>query len=278
NVEKSFKKLNFSDYERPMGIQIVGNNIQELVQAAKMAESVQPDLIDINFGCPVKKVAMKGSGAGLLKDVPLMVRMTAAVVKSVQLPVTVKTRLGWDDTSKEIVVVAEKLQDVGIAAITIHGRTRAQMYKGTADWTLIGAVKNNPRMTIPVIGNGDIDSAQKAVDYYRRYGVDGIMIGRAAVGNPWIFRETKHFYATGTQLPPPSLNERIAVCYEHLLNAIVWKGEKIGIFEMRKHYSNYFKGIAGIKAYRKKLVEAVSLEAIEQHLLSMLDEKATDEK
>ncbi len=260
---KSRKKLDIFDYERPVGIQIFGGDEEALSLSAKIVEAVNPDLLDINFGCPVKKVALKGAGAGVLKDIDLMVRLTDAVVKSTKLPVTVKTRLGWDDQTKNIEEVAERLQDVGIKALAIHGRTRAQMYKGEADWSLIAKVKNNPRIHIPIFGNGDIDSPQKAVEYKNRYGVDGIMIGRAAIGYPWIFREIKHFISTGEILPSPTLSERIEVCKKHLSKSVEWKGPKVGIFEMRRHYTNYLKGLPGIKEYRGKLVTLMLPEEIE---------------
>lgn len=225
-------------------------------------------MLDINFGCPVKKVALRGAGAGVLKDIDLMVRLTDAVVKSTSLPVTVKTRLGWDDENRNIEEVAERLQDVGIKALAIHGRTRAQMYKGSADWDLIGKVKNNPRIKIPIFGNGDIDSPQKALEYKNRYGVDGIMIGRAAIGYPWIFDEIKHFLKTGEMLPPPSIEDRIQVCKKHLHKSFEWKGPIVGIFEMRRHYANYLKGLPGIKDYRLQLVTLKTVEEID----AILDE------
>jgi tRNA-dihydrouridine synthase B len=251
---KSRKKLDIFDYERPVGIQIFGGDEESLSLAAKIVEVTSPDLLDINFGCPVKKVAMKGAGAGVLKDIDLMVRLTDAVVKATSLPVTVKTRLGWDDNTKNIEEVAERLQDVGIKALAIHGRTRSQMYKGEADWTLIGKVKNNPRITIPVFGNGDIDSPEKAVEYKNRYGVDGIMIGRAAIGYPWIFNEIKHFIKTGEHLAAPTIEDRIAVCRKHLQKSVEWKGPVVGINEMRRHYANYLKGLPNIKEFRNQLV------------------------
>ena len=259
---KSKRKLDIFQYERPVGIQIFGGDEDSLAMAAKIVEATNPDLLDINFGCPVKKVACRGAGAGVLKDVPLMLRLTDAVVKSTSLPVTVKTRLGWDEDSKNIEEVAERLQDVGIKALAIHGRTRTQMYKGTADWTLIGKVKNNPRIKIPIFGNGDIDSPQKAVEYKNRYGVDGIMIGRAAIGYPWIFREIHHFVNTGETLPPPTISERVAVCKNHLTKSLEWKGPVVGINEMRRHYTNYLKGMPNIKEYRGKLVTLKEPEAI----------------
>src|SRR6188474_2275115 len=239
---KSKMKLDFSEEERPFGIQIFGGDEEAMALSAKICEAVNPDLVDINFGCPVKKVVSKGAGAGVLRDVDLMVRLTDAVVRSTTLPVTIKTRLGWDDNSKNIEEVAERLQDVGIKAISIHGRTRAQLYKGEADWTLIGKVKENPRIHIPVFGNGDIDSPEKAVEYKNRYGVDGIMIGRASIGHPWVFNEIKHFMKTGEHLAPPTLKDRVAVAKEHLEMSVKWKGIGLGIVEMRRHYSNYFKG------------------------------------
>ncbi len=265
---KSLRKLDFSEEERPFGIQIFGGDEEALGLSAKICETVKPDLVDINFGCPVKKVAMKGAGAGVLKDIDLMVRLTSAVVKSTSLPVTVKTRLGWDENTKNIEEVAERLQDIGIKALAIHGRTRTQMYKGVADWTLIGKVKNNPRITIPIFGNGDIDSPEKALEYKNRYGVDGIMIGRAAIGYPWIFNEIKHFVKTGTHLAPPTVEARVAVCKKHLHKSFEWKGPKVGIYEMRRHYTNYLKGMPGIKEYRGKLVTLETVEEIE----AVLDE------
>ena len=254
DAAKSVQKLDIFEYERPVGIQIFGNDIESMKQATEITEKTDPDIIDINYGCPVKKVACKGSGAGILQDIPKMVRMTAEIVKSTKLPVTVKTRLGWDENTKYIVEVAERLQDVGIEAISIHGRTRKQMYKGEADWTLISEVKNNPRMKIPVFGNGDIDSPEKAVEYKEKYGVDGLMIGRASIGYPWFFNEVKHFYKTGEHLPKPTLQERVDVTRRHLDMSIKWKGEKLALVEMKRHYTNYFKGIPHFKPYRTKLV------------------------
>lgn len=265
---KSRKKLDIFDYERPVGIQIFGGDEESLALAAKIVDVTNPDLLDINFGCPVKKVACKGAGAGVLKDLPLMVRLTEAVVKSTQLPVTVKTRLGWDEESRNIEEVAERLQDVGIKALSIHGRTRMQMYKGSADWSLIGKVKNNPRIHIPIFGNGDIDSPEKAVEYRNRYGVDGIMIGRAAIGYPWVFNDIKHFMRTGEHLPPPSIGQRIAVCRKHLRRSYEWKGPVVGILEMRRHYANYLRGLPNIKEYRSRLVVLKTIEEIE----AVLDE------
>ena len=256
---KSRQKLDIFEEERPVGIQIFGGDEEALALSAQIIETTGPDLLDINFGCPVKKVVCKGAGAAVLKDVDLMVRLTKAVVKSTSLPVTVKTRLGWDDDTKNIEEVAERLQDVGIQALAIHGRTRAQLYKGEADWRLIAAVKNNPRIHIPIFGNGDIDTPQKAAEYRDRYGVDGIMIGRAAIGYPWIFREIKHYFATGEILPPPTLDERIAACRKHLIGSVNWKGEKLGVLEMRRHYANYLRGLPGIKEYRARLVATLEL-------------------
>jgi nifR3 family TIM-barrel protein len=263
---KSRKKLDIFDYERPVGIQIFGGDEESLSMAAKIVEVTNPDLLDINFGCPVKKVALRGAGAGVLKDVDLMVRLTEAVVKSTSLPVTVKTRLGWDENNLNIEEVAERLQDVGIKALAIHGRTRAQMYKGEADWTLIGKVKNNPRIHIPIFGNGDIDSPEKAVEYKNRYGVDGIMIGRAAIGYPWIFNEIKHFVKTGTHLPSPTIQDRVAVARKHLYKSVEWKNPVVGINEMRRHYTNYLKGLPNIKEYRGKLVTLKTVEEIDEVL------------
>ena len=251
---KSKKKLDIFDYERPIGIQIFGGDEEAMALSAKIVDATNPDLLDINFGCPVKKVVCKGAGAGVLKDIDLMVRLTKAVIKSTHLPVTVKTRLGWDESSINIMEVAERLQDVGVQALTIHGRTRAQMYKGEANWKYIADVKNNSRIKIPIFGNGDINSPEKALSYKNTYGVDGIMIGRAAIGYPWIFNEIKHFVKTGQLLPKPSIINRVEVCKNHLQKSIEWKGEKLGVVEMRNHYANYFKGIANFKDIRIKLV------------------------
>lgn len=263
---KSRQKLDIFDYEKPVGIQIFGGDEESLALAAKIVDATNPDLLDINFGCPVKKVALKGAGAGVLKDLDLMVRLTDAVVKATRLPVTVKTRLGWDDNTKNIEEVAERLQDVGIKALAIHGRTRTQMYKGTADWTLIGKIKNNPRIQIPVFGNGDIDSPEKALEYKNRYGVDGIMIGRAAIGYPWIFHEIKHFFTTGEHLPAPNIEQRVSVARKHLHRSVDWKGPVVGINEMRRHYANYLKGLPNIKEYRTKLVTLSTREEIDEVL------------
>ncbi|MCB9032040.1 MAG: tRNA dihydrouridine synthase DusB [Chitinophagales bacterium] len=254
NAEKSLKKLEFFEEERPLGIQIFGADIEVMTGCVEIIQEANPDLIDINFGCPVKKVVCKDAGAGILKDIPRMVKLTSEIVKSSKLPVTVKTRLGWDDNSRNIVEVAERLQDVGIAALTIHGRTREQMYKGSADWTLIGEVKNNSRINIPIFGNGDVDGPQKALEMKTRYGVDGVMIGRASIGHPWIFREIRHFLETGEELAAPTIEERVSVCRAHLEKSIAWKGEVLGVLEMRRHYTNYFKGLPNVKHYRNLLV------------------------
>jgi len=263
---KSRQKLDIFEYERPIGIQIFGGDEEAMALSAKIVEAVNPDLVDINFGCPVKKVVCKGAGAGVLKDIALMIRLTESVVKSTSLPVTVKTRLGWDNNSLNIEEVAERLQDAGIKALSIHGRTRTQMYKGEADWRLIAKVKNNPRIQIPVFGNGDIDSPQKAIEYKNRYGVDGIMIGRAAIGYPWIFNEIKHYLQTGEQLSPPIIQQRVDVIRKHLHKSIEWKGNTLGILEMRRHYTNYLKGFPYIKEFRNKLVTLKTLEEIEEVL------------
>jgi tRNA-dihydrouridine synthase B len=254
DAAKSVQKLDIYDYERPIGIQIFGDKIESMREAAAIAEEAQPELVDINYGCPVKKVACKGAGAGILLDIPKMQKMTEEIVKQVKLPVTVKTRLGWDDSTIRIVEVAKRLQDVGIQALTIHGRTRQQMYKGVADWTKIAEVKNHPDIHIPIFGNGDIDSPEKALEYKNKYEVDGIMIGRAAIGYPWIFNEIKHFLETGKKLEEPTLNDRIEVTKKHLDFSVQWKGEKQGLFEMRRHYTNYFRGLPNFKPYRMKLV------------------------
>ncbi|HWB28112.1 MAG TPA: tRNA dihydrouridine synthase DusB [Chitinophagaceae bacterium] len=263
---KSRRKLDIFDYERPVGIQIFGGDEEAMGMSAGIVETVDPDLVDINFGCPVKKVVCKGAGAGVLKDIDLMVRLTKAVVNGTKKPVTVKTRLGWDHSSINIEEVAERLQDVGIQALSIHGRTRSQMYKGEADWSWIAKVKNNPRIHIPIFGNGDINSPVKALEYKNRYGVDGIMIGRGAIGYPWIFNEIKHYVRKGTHLPPPTINQRVAVVKEHLHRAIEWKGGVLGILEMRSHYTNYLKGFPNIKEFRNRLVVANTFEAIAEIL------------
>ncbi len=254
DAAKSRQKLDIFEYERPIGIQIFGSDIETMREATEIASQVNPDLIDINYGCPVKNVACRGAGASLLQDIDKMTAMTKAVVEATHLPVTVKTRLGWDDNTKNIYEVAERLQDVGIQALSIHGRTRSQLYKGQADWSMIREVKRNPRIRIPIFGNGDVDSVEKAVAWRMEYEVDGIMIGRASIGYPWIFREIKHFFQTGEYLPGPTIAERVDVCRTHLQKSVEWKGDKTGIFEMRRHYANYFKGIPHFKEYRMKLV------------------------
>lgn len=261
---KSRQKLDIFDYERPIGIQIFGGDEEAMAMAASIVDTTSPDIVDINFGCPVKKVVSKGAGAGVLKDIDLMVRLTKAVVNATKLPVTVKTRLGWDDSSKNIDEVAERLQDIGIQALSIHGRTRVQMYKGEADWTLISKVKENPRINIPIFGNGDIDTPQKALEYKNKYGVDGVMIGRASIGYPWIFREIKHYVKTGEIMSPPTLEERLDACLKHFYGSVKWKGERLGILEMRRHYANYLKGLPNIKEYRTRLVTTDELVEIEQ--------------
>jgi tRNA-dihydrouridine synthase B len=260
--QKSIKKLDIYDFERPIGIQLYGHLTDAMVEAALIAEEACPELIDINFGCPVKKIANRGAGSGMLRNIPLMVEMTESIVKAVKLPVTVKTRLGWDDESKNIVDVAERLQDAGIKALTIHGRTRMQMYRGTADWTLIGAVKNNPRMKIPIIGNGDIDGPLRAKEMLDRYGVDGIMIGRATVGRPWIFRDIRHYLETGELLPEPSVKEKTEIALLHFSKSLEFKEGKRAIFEMRRHLSNYFKGLPHFKETRLRLLTAVEADEI----------------
>ena len=262
DAAKSLQKLDIFEYERPIGIQIFGSNIYSMREATEIATKANPDLIDINYGCPVKNVACKGAGASLLQDIDKMVKMTKAVVEATHLPVTVKTRLGWDDSTKNVYEVAERLQDVGIKALTVHGRTRSQMYKGKADWTMIRDIKRNPNVKIPVFGNGDVDSVEKAANWRLEYEIDGIMIGRAAIGYPWIFREIRHFFKTGEFLPGPSIAERVDVCSVHLDKSIEWKGPKTGIFEMRRHYANYFKGVANFKEYRTKLVSLENIQDI----------------
>lgn len=259
---KSRQKLDIFDYERPVGIQIFGGDEEAMAMSAKIVEAVNPDLIDINFGCPVKKVVCKGAGAGVLKDVDLMVRLTKAVIRSTHLPVTVKTRLGWDENSINIDEVAERLQDIGVQALTVHARTRAQMYKGHSDWTHIERIKNNPRITMPIFGNGDIDSAEKALEYKNRFGLDGMMIGRAAIGYPWIFNEIKHYFETGEHLPKPNIEARVEAAKNHLQWAMDWKGEKLGILETRRHYTNYFKGLPNFKEFRSRMVSSENPEFI----------------
>jgi len=259
---KSRQKLDIFDYERPVGIQIFGGDEEAMAMSAKIVEAVNPDLIDINFGCPVKKVVCKGAGAGVLKDVDLMVRLTKAVIRSTHLPVTVKTRLGWDENSINIDEVAERLQDIGVQALTVHARTRAQMYKGHSDWTHIERIKNNPRITMPIFGNGDIDSPEKALEYKNKFGLDGMMIGRAAIGYPWIFNEIKHYFETGELLPKPNIEDRVEAARNHLQWAMDWKGEKLGILETRRHYTNYFKGLPNFKEFRSRMVSSENPEFI----------------
>jgi tRNA-dihydrouridine synthase B len=268
HAHKSIQKLDIYDYERPIGIQIFGGEEDAMVESARIVEQANPNLIDINYGCPVNKVVCKMAGAGILQDIPKMVRLTEQVVKATNLPVTVKTRLGWDDQTKNIVEVAERLQDIGIKALSIHGRTRKQMYKGEADWTLIAKVKENPRMRIPIFGNGDIDSPQKALEYKNRYGVDGIMIGRAAIGAPWIFNQVKAYLFEGKIMEEPPIEDKIATVKKHLQKSIEWKGNTLGILEMRPHYSNYLKGLPNIKPYRTRLVMTNEITEI----YSILDE------
>ena len=267
---KSVQKLDIYDYERPIGIQIFGDKIESMREAAAIAEKANPELIDINYGCPVKKVACKGAGAGILLNLPKMQAMTKEIVDRVDLPVTVKTRLGWDENTIKIVEVAKRLQDVGIQALTIHGRTRKQMYKGVANWDFIAEVKNHPDIHIPIFGNGDVDSPEKALEYKNKYGVDGIMIGRGAIGNPWLFNQIKHYFKTGEKIGVPDIDERVQVTKKHLNFSVEWKGERKGIFEMRRHYTNYFRGIPNFKPYRTRLVECDSYELI----LDTLDEIA----
>ncbi|OJV13278.1 MAG: tRNA dihydrouridine synthase DusB [Dyadobacter sp. 50-39] len=266
DAAKSVQKLDIFEYERPVGIQLFGSDVETMGSCAEIASRVNPDLIDINYGCPVKNVACRGAGAALLQDIPKMVKMTESVIKSTHLPVTVKTRLGWDENTKNIEEVAERLQDIGIKALSVHGRTRVQMYKGSADWSLIAKIKENPRITIPIFGNGDIDTPEKALEYKNTYGVDGIMIGRATIGNPWIFNEIKHYLKTGEKLPPPTMEQRVDVCRRHLEFSIRWKGPVAGVFEMRRHYTNYFKGLEHFKPYRMRLVEAPTFDELDSIL------------
>ena len=259
---KSKMKLDIFDYERPVGIQIFGGDEEAMEMSSRIVDAVRPDLVDINFGCPVKKVVCKGAGAGVLKDVDLMVRLTKAVIKGTNLPVTVKTRLGWDENSINIDEVAERLQDIGVQALTVHARTRAQMYKGSADWTHIARVKNNPRITMPIFGNGDIDSPEKALEYKNKFGLDGMMIGRAAIGYPWIFNEIKHYFKTGEHLAQPTMIDRVEAARNHLTWSMDWKGERVGIVEMRRHYTNYFKGVSNFKEHRLKLVTLENAECL----------------
>ncbi|MDX1477507.1 MAG: tRNA dihydrouridine synthase DusB [Saprospiraceae bacterium] len=272
---KSVQKLDIYDAERPIGIQIFGAEIDSMRRAAEIVEAAQPELLDINYGCPVKKVVCKNAGAGILRDIDKMVALTDAIVRSTSLPVTVKTRLGWDDQTRYIEEVAERLQDVGIRALSIHGRTRKQMYKGEADWTLIGRIKDNPRIRIPIFGNGDIDSPHKAVEYKNKYGVDGIMIGRASIGYPWIFRDIKEYVRTGTIPPKPSIHERVDMVRRHFEHSLEWKGERLGILEMRRHYTNYFRGYHGIKQFRAVLVTSLEPDVIRDTLELIRDTYAT---
>lgn len=260
DAAKSVKKLDFVEFERPIGIQIFGHDIESMIKAAQYAERANPDLIDINYGCPVKKVVAKGAGSGILNDIPKMVKMTEAVVRSVNLPVTVKTRLGYDDDHKEVVDIAERLQDVGIKAITIHGRTRTQKPRIPADWTLIGEVKNNPRMYIPVFGNGDIVDAISAKNFKDNFGVDGLMVARGVYGNPWIFNEIKHYLKSGKLLPKPDIEERLRICTIQLQKSVEWKGERRGVLEIRKHWGDYFKGYPNFKPFRMKLMNSEALD------------------
>ncbi|MCK4569669.1 MAG: tRNA dihydrouridine synthase DusB [Bacteroidales bacterium] len=271
DARKSVIKLELVDEERPIGIQIFGHDTNSMIRATEIAEQANPDLIDINFGCPVRKVTNKGAGAAMLQDIPKMIEITKAVVHATKLPVTVKTRLGWDEKSKNIVEVAEQLQDTGIAALTIHGRTRAQLYKGIADWTLIGEVKNNPRISIPIIGNGDISSPEMALEMRNNYGVDGLMIGRAAVGYPWIFNEIRQYFKDGSILPPPDVEERVDVCKQHLAHSVEYKDERRGMFEMRKYYGNYFKGFKNFKPYKMKLMQTEDVDRVMEILEEIED-------
>lgn len=273
---KSRQKLDIFDYEKPIGIQIFGGDEEAMALSAKIVDATNPDLLDINFGCPVKKVVCKGAGAAVLKDLDLMVRLTRACIRETKLPVTIKTRLGWDNNTKNIEEVVERMQDIGVQAVSIHGRTRMQLYKGDADWTLIGKIRNNPRIHIPIFGNGDIDSPQKALEYRNRYGVDGIMIGRAAIGYPWIFREIKHYMATGQILPPPTVSERLQACRRHLEGSVSWKGAKLGILEMRRHYASYLKGLSHVKEYRNRLVSTDDLATIKGILDEVEDHYSRD--
>lgn len=274
---KSRKKLDIFDYERPVGIQIFGGDEEAMAMSAKIVEAVQPDLVDINFGCPVKKVVSKGAGAGVLKDIDLMVKLTKAVVNSTELPVTVKTRLGWDSESINIEEVAERLQDAGIKALTIHARTRTQMYKGEADWEYISKVKNNPNIEIPIFGNGDIDSPEKAKEYREKYNVDGMMIGRAAIGYPWIFNEVKHFFQTGEKLPEPTLKDRLDAVKNHAEWSVEWKGERAGLVEMRQHYGNYFRGIPYFKEFRSRFLQVLTIQEMNDLLQEIYTKIAQEE-
>jgi len=277
DAAKSVQKLDIYEKERPVGIQIFGANLDSMMRAVEIVEATQPDIIDINFGCPVKKVVCKGAGAGILKDIPLMVKLTEAMVKRTQLPITVKTRLGWDHESIKIVEVAERLQDVGCAALSIHGRTRAQMYKGEANWRPIAEVKNNPRMHIPIFGNGDVNTPERAVEMKDQYGLDGAMIGRASIGNPWFFNQVKYFMKTGTYLSEPSVADRVSVARRHLEMAVDWKGEVLGVLETRRHYTNYFKGLENFKPYRTRMVTSNRSEEVFQVFDEVLEAYAGEE-
>ena len=266
DAAKSVIKLDIYEKERPVGIQIFGSNLDSMLKAVDIVEKSNPDIIDINYGCPVKKVVSKGAGAGILKDLCLMESLTKAIVKRTSLPVTVKTRLGWDNDSIKIVEVAERLQDVGCRAIAIHGRTRAQMYKGDADWSYFEKVKNNPRMHIPVFANGDINTPERARFIRDSLGLDGAMIGRASIGNPWFFNEVKHYFKTGKHKRPVSISERASLARRHLEMSVAWKGKKLGVYETRRHYSNYFKGIENFKLYRQKLVTTETPEEVYETL------------
>ena len=277
DAAKSVQKLDIYENERPVGIQIFGANLDSMLRAVEIVEATNPDIIDINFGCPVKKVVCKGAGAGILKDIPMMVKLTEAMAKRTNIPLTVKTRLGWDHNSIKIVEVAERLQDVGCAAISIHGRTRAQMYKGAADWSYISKVKNNPRMYIPVFGNGDVNTPERAMEMRDNYGLDGAMIGRASIGNPWFFNQVKHFMETGTQLPPPSIEQRVSVARRHLEMSVAWKGEILGVLETRRHYTNYFRGYKNFKPYRTRMVTSNHSQEIYDILNEVLQKFAPQE-
>lgn len=277
DAAKSVQKLDIYEKERPVGIQIFGANLDSMLRSVEIVEETNPDIIDINFGCPVKKVVCKGAGAGILKDIPKMVKLTKAMVKHTNIPVTVKTRLGWDHESIKIVEVAERLQDAGCAAISIHGRTRAQMYKGNADWSLIAKVKNNSRMHIPIFGNGDVNTPERAIKMRDDYGLDGAMIGRASIGNPWFFNQVKHFMETGAHLSSPTLEERVKVARRHLEMAVAWKGEVLGVLETRRHYTNYFKGYENFKPYRTRMVTSNRSREVHDVLDEVLEKFAAQE-
>lgn len=277
DAAKSVQKLDIYEKERPVGIQIFGANLDSMLRSVEIVEETNPDIIDINFGCPVKKVVCKGAGAGILKDIPKMVKLIKAMVKHTNIPVTVKTRLGWDHESIKIVEVAERLQDAGCAAISIHGRTRAQMYKGNADWSLIAKVKNNSRMHIPIFGNGDVNTPERAIKMRDDYGLDGAMIGRASIGNPWFFNQVKHFMETGAHLSSPTLEERVKVARRHLEMAVAWKGEVLGVLETRRHYTNYFKGYENFKPYRTRMVTSNRSREVHDVLDEVLEKFAAQE-